>query len=97
MLTLAVLYWLLPLLLPFLLSLALTALIDRPVHVLQTRFGMPRGAAVLSVLVAVIALGTAVLAFVVGNIVIEIEALLRRLPEHAESWQIITFCIIRNQ
>lgn len=88
MLTLAVLYWLLPLLLPFLLSLALTALIDRPVHVLQTRFGMPRGAAVLSVLVAVIALGTAVLAFVVGNIVIEIEALLRRLPEHAESWQI---------
>lgn len=87
-LTLALLYWLLPLLLPFLLSLALAALIDRPVNMLQTRFGLPRGAAVFAVLVTVIALGTALLAFVVGNLVFEIEALLRRLPEHAESWQI---------
>lgn len=87
-LTLVLLYWLLPLLLPFLLSLALAALIDRPVNMLQRRFGLPRGAAVVGVLVTVIALGTALLAFIVGNLVLEIEALLRRLPEHAESWQI---------
>lgn len=88
-LTLGLLYWLVPLLLPFLLSLALAALIDRPVNMIQRRFGLPRGAAVIGVLVTVIVLGTALLAIVVGNLVVEIEALLRRLPEQAESWQVL--------
>lgn len=87
LLTLGLLYWLLPVILPFLLSLALAALIDRPVRLVQRRFGLPRGAAVIGVLATVLLLGSALLAFVIGNLVAEIEVLIRQLPEHAASWQ----------
>lgn len=83
---LLLLYWFLPLFLPFLVALFLAGVIDRPVRRAQERLGLSRGSAVILVLASMLTAGGVILFVLVGNVVAEAEVLLRHLPEYAAQW-----------
>ena len=76
---------LLPVLLPFLIGLAVAALVERPVAALLRRTRIPRGlASFLCVLAVYAALGTG-LFFLCRTLLGELMGFLRRLPELAQT------------
>ena len=89
-LALLAVYLVLPYTVPFLFAALLAAIIDRPVDYLERRTRWPRGFIVALVLFAVVLGVTGLLAFLIANVVRELEVFYRALPDYADRWRSLT-------
>lgn len=89
-LALLAVYLVLPYTVPFLFAALLAAIIDRPVDYLERRTRWPRGFIVALVLFAVVLGVVGLLAFLIANVVRELEVFYRALPDYADRWRSLT-------
>lgn len=82
-------YWLLPYVLPFILAVMFTAIIDRPVDFVERRLRLTRGLAVCIVLLTVVTVVLLVLLIIVTNVTAELQTFYKQLPLYAQHWKTV--------